>query len=265
VTIVISESECADVYLEPNHTKIADTHALRLPINGRSVVRVLGTFVLGLVLLNLATRLAICAVDGDIGGGMREVAYRFDLDRENTLAAWYSSLTLLACASLLAVFSWKSFSIRAPFAAHWACLAAGFAMMSLDESAAVHEISIVPLRRILDLHGLFYFAWVVPGACAVLGIAVAYFRFLLHLDRTTRNRFLAAGAIFVGGAMGLEAIGGMLVEWQGFQSVPYVLVSTLEETCEMVGILIFLYALIDYSACRLQKLCLCFTPVRCTD
>ena len=202
-----------------------------LTVSSTQVVRVLGAIVLGLVALNLMTRLALYGVDGNVSGGAQEVAFRFDLDRENTLASWYSSLALFSCAGLLALIARIKFAQRAAFAAHWAWLAAGFAAMSLDESAAIHEISMVPLRRILDLHGFFYFAWVVPGACAVLAIALAYLRFLAQLERPTRKLVLTAAGTFVGGALGLEALGGMLAESQGFNSLSYILISTLEETC----------------------------------
>ena len=54
--------------------------------------------------------------------------------------------------------------------------------------------------------------------------------------------------LFVTGALGLELVGGALVERFGFDDIRYFAVATLEELLEMIGIAVFLFALMDYMA-----------------
>ena len=58
--------------------------------------------------------------------------------------------------------------------------------------------------------------------------------------------FVASAGLFVGGAIGMEMIAGIVVEARGVASIWHTLVQTVEETCEMLGIVVFLYALLDY-------------------
>ncbi len=60
-----------------------------------------------------------------------------------------------------------------------------------------------------------------------------------------------SGAIFVGGAVGFEALGGLYLESSGeeFSSEPdiiYFIISTIEEALEMLGIALFIFTLLRY-------------------
>jgi hypothetical protein len=215
-------------------------------INPRRVaLAMLGVIALLATLSSLARYLEM-ALPADAYGGVREICYRFDLDRENTLPSWYSSMTLLSCAALLALIATLKRRRRERFFAHWILLAVAFVYLAIDESVSLHEILIVPLRRRLDLGGPLYFAWVIPGSAAVAVFGLAYVNFLRHLPRRTALLFLAAGATFVGGALGIELIGGALADAEGLHSLRYTLAMTSEEVCEMLGVTLFVYALLDY-------------------
>lgn len=57
---------------------------------------------------------------------------------------------------------------------------------------------------------------------------------------------MASGAIFVTGALGLESVGGFYWEAQGNQALQYIAATTTEELLEMLGIVLFMYALVDH-------------------
>ena len=61
-----------------------------------------------------------------------------------------------------------------------------------------------------------------------------------------RNKFIIAGVIFVTGAIGLEAIGGKIFTSYGAGTLFYALLTNVEEILEMVGILLFIYVLLQY-------------------
>lgn len=63
-----------------------------------------------------------------------------------------------------------------------------------------------------------------------------------------RALFVLAGGMCVGGALGMELIGGKVWGDYGRDSGVYALVNTVEEVLEMAGAIIFLYALLTYLA-----------------
>jgi hypothetical protein len=66
------------------------------------------------------------------------------------------------------------------------------------------------------------------------------------LPKSTRREFLTAGALFVGGAVGLELLAGRYSEIHGVDNFIYSLHVTLEEGLEMLGVWVFIRALVRY-------------------
>src|SRR5262245_8976364 len=64
----------------------------------------------------------------------------FDLDGEQTIPAWYSSMLMWTAAGLLALQAALASSTRQRTRWHWWVLAAIFAYLSLDESVNFHEM-----------------------------------------------------------------------------------------------------------------------------
>ena len=99
-----------------------------------------------------------------------------------------------------------------------------------------------------DLSGVLYFGWVIPAAILVSVFVLSYRRFLEDLPRITRFRFIRAGAVFVGGAMGVELILGYWTELHGIDNLGYALIDWVEETMEMAGVGLFISALVAVLA-----------------
>ncbi len=168
-----------------------------------------------------------------------------DLDAESNIPTWFSSVALLACAGLLALIASHTRRRSAAFAGHWRALSAIFVLLSVDEIAQLHE-HLGRLQRAWQTHGPFYFAWVIPGALAVLAVGLGFARFLAHLPAPTRRRFVVAGATFVAGALVVEALGGWRAETMGMNNMTHSLIATVEEVLEMVGVACFLVALLRH-------------------
>jgi len=66
------------------------------------------------------------------------------------------------------------------------------------------------------------------------------------LPRQTMILFICAGVIFITGAVGIEIISAQEADLHGTESVLYSVLYTIEELCEMLGIVIFCYALLRY-------------------
>jgi hypothetical protein len=173
-----------------------------------------------------------------------------DVGAEGSIAAWLSSSALLACAAALAWLARRDGPARRRA---WWGLALVFACLSLDEAASVHEKAIDPLQSALGTSGPLLYAWVIPGAVAVGAVGLAFVPFLRRLERATAGLFLAAGGLYVGGALGFEVLSGALAPESGPPGWPYVLVATTEELLEMLGITLFLASTARYSATALGR------------
>lgn len=170
----------------------------------------------------------------------------FSLDREANVPSWYSSISLLLCGILLAVIAYAARAQGDRWWRHWTGLAAIFGILALDEAASIHELSIEPLRDALGAGGLLHWTWVVPGSIFVLVVGAVYLRFIAALPRRTRLLLIVSAVTFVGGALGLEMLGAAWFDVHGRRNLGYAFFWTVEETLEMCGVLIFIYALLGH-------------------
>ncbi|MBI4204237.1 MAG: hypothetical protein HY527_04355 [Betaproteobacteria bacterium] len=171
----------------------------------------------------------------------------FSVSGEGKLPTFYSGMTLLAAAALLGLIAAHERSRGGRFHRHWAGLGIIFVLMALDEMFRVHEMTIRPLREIFGVtSGALSRAWVIPAMAFLAVMAVAYFRFLVALPARSRALFVIAGAIYVGGALGLEMVGGVYTSTYQ-RDLTYGVIATLEEVLEMAGMVLFLYGLMDHA------------------
>ena len=176
------------------------------------------------------------------------IAEWLEVDREASLPTWYAVITLMACAVLLAMIARDAFQRGRPFARHWAALAAIFALLSLEEVIGIHSEATQRLRALVSItEGLGYA--IALGAVALIGLAVVallFGRFYLHLPVRWRVWFTIAAAIYLIGVFASDAVGDYLITESGAPTLGYVVVQTVEEAFEMIGVLIFIVMLLDY-------------------
>ncbi len=129
----------------------------------------------------------------------------------------------------------------------WLAVAAALGWLSMDETVLLHERLLGPVGDAMvgrDAQGLMHFSWVVPAlALVVLTLAVSA-RSLLALPRRTLTRLCVAGALYVGGAAGLEMVSGVVLD-SGLSHAVYLAVSSVEEGAEMLGVILVIAALTD--------------------
>jgi hypothetical protein len=167
------------------------------------------------------------------------------VDQEQSIPAWFSSSLLLLCAVFLASLSRNPPARTSPL--QWNVLAVVFLVLSVDEAVGFHERTVRPLRGALGADGILYSAWVIPAAIIVTVLAMAYAGFVRALPGRPRNLVILAAFLFVGGALVTELVGAGQVAASGRANLAYVTVSTMEELMEMLGVVIFLYALMLLS------------------
>lgn len=183
----------------------------------------------------------------------------FNMDGEGTLPAWFESTLMLAASALLAIIATGKQRSGDRFRSGWWILAAGFLYLSADESASIHEL----LNRAghalpIATDGLLDAPWVVFGMAGALVVGIGYLRFLAHLPPATRWGFVLAGACFLGGALGVEMLSAALADAHGLEAQPsgweqrgdfpieYMWHIVVEESLEMLGVILFIDALLGY-------------------
>ena len=182
----------------------------------------------------------------------------FDVDAERSLPTFYAFYTLQACALLLYAVAHITKISRGKFVRHWQLLSLIFVYLSFDEALSFHERPIGTLQKLLNAEGFLHFAWVIPAAFLLAIFLLGYAKFILALPKATRRLFLIAGSTFVGGALGMEMIGGKILSMQ-LPRLAYILAVTSEEFLEMLGIVIFIYALLSYLKSKLLNVEILFT------
>ncbi len=172
----------------------------------------------------------------------------FSVDLEMNVPTFFSMLLFLTASLLLAFVAVHHFKSKARHKWSWTILSVGFLLMAFDEIVAAHERTVEPLRALLggENLGIFYFAWVVPAIGLVLFLALVFLNFWLKLPARTRWIFLIGGVIFLSGTIGMELIDGRYAEVHGTNNMTYMFMTTLEETLEMTGIVVFIGGLLDY-------------------
>ena len=224
------------------------THDLDLKIHARTIYFSLLAAITVLAICSTVAKFVMLAFPAEQYGALNELCKRLYFDFENNIPAWFSTLGLVVSASLFGFIAychsvWKKVGFW-----HWLGLSVLFVGLAIDEATFIHEILIVSLRNKLNLSGIFYFAWVIPGAVFVATVVAIYLPFVWKLPQATRNGLIIAGACFVGGALGMELLGGMIAESQGFDAMSYLIVMTIEESLEMIGVMTLIYVLLRYIA-----------------
>lgn len=223
---------------------------MTIMISARTVARALSVTVALLLLAGVTTQFSKHVLGHDVLLGLVRL---FDLNGEGNIPAWYSSMALLLSSALLAVIARAKRFARDPYVWHWAVLAVIFLGFSFDEAASLHEMLVKPLRAALHARGVLYFTWVIPAAAFVLVVGLSYLRFLAHLPEGTRRRFIIAGGLFIGGALGVELAGGYVADMSGGDNLLQAGLVALEEGMEMVGIVVFIHALLSYLGAQVGE------------
>lgn len=118
-------------------------------------------------------------------------------------------------------------------------VAAVLAALSMDDMLSLHE----QLELLGDQwsRGALHFAWVLPGAAAGACLVVVLVRAARRLPSTTRTALIGGTGLLLLAALGLEAVGGLVLDVRGDVGV-YIVVSHLEELLKSVAAVAFVLA-----------------------
>jgi hypothetical protein len=213
-------------------------------ISSRRIVATLALIAAGIVGVHVFTLVLGYGFDRDNVFGLTRL---FDVDGEDNVPAFFSFGLLLFAGVLLSIITLRQPRGARPRRALWAGLALVFFYLAADEGFELHERVSKIAARVLGTHELSYYAWVAPYALGALIFGVVYARFLGQLPRPIRIRFLASGTVYVAGALGAEVAGAIYVHYRHTEhALGYDIETAIEESLEMAGVIVFIYALAKY-------------------
>ncbi|MFA5260315.1 MAG: hypothetical protein WC450_03710 [Candidatus Omnitrophota bacterium] len=231
-----------------------------ISLNPFSIARGLGTAAFLLVLASMGGELTTFLTGHDSVYGLIPL---FCLNAEHNIPTFFSALLLLFAAQLLSVITMLEKKRMAAHVSRWAILSCGFLFMAADELFCFHENMGDPISQLSGNghRGVFYFAWVIPGIVVVLGLSLFFLRFLLNLPVKSRITFLMAAALYFGGCIGCELIGGNYADLHGQKNLIFGMMTTVEESLEMAGVIIFIWGLLVYIADNYREVLFSFRGV----
>ncbi len=213
-----------------------------IDLHSRTVLRILAATICCLVACHVAIQALVFALDDDYLHG---IGMLFDLDEEANLPTLFAVLTVLLAAAITASIA-RFETVESSRRPYWSGLAIIFLVMAVDEAASLHEIvgNLIDTRFVSS--GYFFYSWIIPYFVLLVVLFVLYLRFFLHLPLKLRVMMIAAGLIFALGALGLESLAAHHDELYGQDDPTYIAMATLEEVFEMIGMTMFIYALLSY-------------------
>lgn len=214
-------------------------------VRPRTVAKTLGYFSLGFLFFGILSH--ILKYHFELLPGL---ARWFNTDGEKNFPALFSCGLLMLSAGLLLIITLAKRRMRDRYTTAWSGLTFIFAGLAVDEWMSYHEqftdiVKNAPIA--LPSDGIFHFAWIVAGIAFVAVVGLTYRKFLLQLPGQYARWFLAAAALYILGAIGLEMAAGYYADnQQQWNRLIWLGLTTVEEGLEMFGIITFIYALLHY-------------------
>lgn len=235
---VSTEAVSAEDDFTPSPSPKSANVDLTISLSSTLVQRVLGILVIALVIATFAAQLLKWR------GTALEVARFFDADVKVNFPTAFKVFALAAGALLAWAVSRVARVQNDPWARHWRLLAAVMAFVTLDEMAYVHQSLARFLSDHVDTTGILYYAWIIVYLPIALLIGVRFLPFVLALRSDLRTRLVASGILFAGGSGGVEMLKGHFASSEGENSLRFLLTTALSDSLEMIGLAIFVGALL---------------------
>jgi hypothetical protein len=227
-------------------------YTYRLSVDRQAIARILGAVIAFLLVASVLGQVSRFQFGHDSLFGLVQL---FNVDGEQNIPTFFTMLVAMCDALLLVAVGLSARQRGKHETVYWMVLACGFLFLSYDEGFQVHEKLIRPMRSLMGNRelGIFYFGWVVPGIAGVCALGLMFLGFLLRLPADTRRWLLISGAVYLGGAVGMELIDGKYMEAHG-ANLTYMLMTTVEEGLEMSGLSALVITLLGHMAAHCGRI-----------
>jgi len=214
--------------------------ALQKNVIGRTLtaIALLGA-VAGIVLM--AANVSQDLYEHSSGRPLAQRIWLVDVDAEDSIYTWLSLVVLFAVAMAMGLIANLRAMTGRSDGLQWGILAFGFAGLSLDEAVGLHEKLSDTIVGSLHLAGIWSYGWVVPALVIAVTALLLFVPFLRRLPFNIAHGLVIAGILFVGGAVGMEMLSGLIVGAPDQMSLTYRSLVAIEEALELAGALLCLY------------------------
>jgi hypothetical protein len=175
--------------------------------------------------------------------GTNDIIALFNLDYEKNIPSFYASFQLLLSSFLLTAIALAKRQVRDRYSRYWLSLSLIFFYLALDEWFSIHEKLNRPLHKIVQ--ATFGSRWDVLNSILLPIFILIFLKFWLHLPKQIKQLFLWSGTLYILGAIIIEFIGFRYFSYIYFQPrFAAQIITTIEELLEMLGLNLFVYALL---------------------
>lgn len=171
----------------------------------------------------------------------------FNLDSEYNIPTLFTVILMIINAKLFIQIG-KSAQLRCENDyLKWYMWAFVLILMGLDETCQFHERLMDFIKGNYHTTGIFYFAWTIPVIVLVLVFIVSNIGYIQKTTQSIRTTLITGGMIYLFGALGMELIGGFYVTNYSGQDFIYRILTIIEESFEIIGLIVVYNGL---SRCR---------------
>jgi len=183
--------------------------------------------------------------------------FLFDFNTERNIPTFYSALALITTSLILYIIMRNSKYLNNN-RIYWKGLVYVFMYLAIDEMVSIHEYLGKPLGDLLNTSGLLYYGWIIPYGIILLIFSTMYLNFLRKLPKNIIKLFILSAVIFIIGGIGFELVAGQQIELYGNNSITHSVLYTFEESFEMLGVALFIYALLLYISDNIKNINITF-------
>lgn len=187
-------------------------------------------------------------------GAERYLTYMFNLDEETNFPTYFSTILLIFSSILTLLISSSKHKAKERYSVNWYIISLVLLLMSMDEILMFHEQVSAPIRTLLHTQGFFYFAWLVPATILIITFLIININLFFSLPPRFQKSFFIASLIYFIGAFLMEMVGGKFLSFYGQNNFGYAIITTIEESFELVGLIILLNSLLSYCKDELPNL-----------
>lgn len=184
----------------------------------------------------------------------------FHFNLENNLPTLFSGIQLWIGSLLALSIAFHTRATNSGQHRHWFAIAAILAYIGIDDVASIHEhVDLLMMAR-METTGLIHWPWVIPYAILAFLIIIFFIPFFLKLPNMTKLLFATAAAMFLCGAIGCEMLGASHAENNGEGTLHYAILSTIEESLEMLAVMTAIAGLLHYMTNYTSNLSVTLAP-----
>lgn len=174
----------------------------------------------------------------------RRLVNLFWLDSEHNVPTLYQVVTLCIAASLLLLVARELSSDKPDDGRRWRVLGFMFLLLAIDEGARIHERVDGYLFRFDVAHIHLTPAAIYLPVLTIFGLW--FLPLLRRINSRTRLLLISSGLLYVGGALCVDALSLWYARLASKETILYAAMATLEEVCEMAGVALLIYTLLEY-------------------